>query len=220
MARFWFLGSNVYVQSSVTDANGAPITPTTITVAVTDPAGVAETVTTPTATGTGNYQAEVSPAVLAGDHAVAWTVTASGDTNVIKYSYTVLSTVPVVSFQDLSIYLGSDTLDQDRATLTLAAAQALCESVVSPLPQGAFAVVLDVAVRALSNPTGASQQAVGPFPVTFPVGGLMLTRANERTLRRLAGSGGAFSINLLSGYAGPSVPVWDVSTSSFAVVVP
>lgn len=121
---------------------------------------------------------------------------------------------PIVDPSDLATFLGQ-TFDEGRVEFVLEQAQALCESIVSPLPDGASAVVIDVACRALANPMSTTDQHVGPFGGSFgakAIGGLYLTKANERTLRRLAGSGGAFSINLLSGYCPPGLPVWDDSS--------
>lgn len=97
---------------------------------------------------------------------------------------------------DLGTYLGAD-VDESRAQYLVDRAIELCESIVSPLPTGADAVVLDVAARAYSNPGNVSSQGVGPFQATYgPTGGgLWLTRQNKSTLRRLAGGGSAYSID-------------------------
>jgi hypothetical protein len=119
-----------------------------------------------------------------------------------------------VSSADLGTYLGA-AVDDDRATLLLSLATQLCESVVTPLPGGADAVVLDVAARAYSNPSNVQTQATGPYSATFGAlgGGLWLTRQNKSTLRRLAGSGGAFTIETLPADAGTGLPWWDVTTA-------
>lgn len=125
----------------------------------------------------------------------------------------IVNTGSLVSADDLGTYLGT-TVDTDRATAILARAQALCESVVSPLPAGADAVVLDVAARAYSNPTNVTQQSVGPYSAGYGTagGGLWLTRANKATLRRLAGSGGAFTIDTTPAGAGQNLPWWDTGS--------
>jgi hypothetical protein len=114
---------------------------------------------------------------------------------------------------DLGTYLGAD-VDQDRAQLLIDLAEQLCESVVSPLPDGSDAVILDVATRAYSNPSNAQTQGAGPFTAGFGAvsGGLWLTRQNKATLRRLAGSGGAFTIETMPATAGTGLPVWDLNT--------
>jgi hypothetical protein len=117
-----------------------------------------------------------------------------------------------VSPADLGTYL-STSVDDDRAQLLLDLAQQLCESIVKPLPDGADAVVLDVAARSYSNPANVTQEAAGPFSANFgPVGGgLWLTRQNKATLRRLAGSGGAFSIDTMPATAGANLPPWEIN---------
>lgn len=118
---------------------------------------------------------------------------------------------PIVIADDLGTYLGA-TVDSARATQLIGWAQALCESVVSPLPAGAEPVVLDVAARAYVNPSNASQQTAGPFSASYAgsIGGLWLTRQNKATLRRLAGGGGAFTIDTTPAGAGQNLSPWDV----------
>lgn len=118
---------------------------------------------------------------------------------------------PIVDPSDLGTYLGVDTIDQGRASLILANAQTLCESVVTPLPAGAAAVVLDVAVRAWSNPANTTSEGTGPFSVNWGAisGGLWLTRQNKATLRRLAGVGGAFTFDPTPADAATGLPLWD-----------
>lgn len=113
---------------------------------------------------------------------------------------------------DLGTYLGT-VVDTDRAQMLLNRAIDLCQSVVNPLPDGAAAVILDVAARAYANPTNAQQQTTGPFSAAFGAvgGGLWLTRQNKATLRRLAGSGGAFTIDTAPATAGTGLPWWDVN---------
>lgn len=110
---------------------------------------------------------------------------------------------------DLGTYLGA-TVDTDRAQYLIDRATELCLSVINPLPNGSDAVVLDVTARAYSNASNATQQGAGPFQASFgPVGGgLWLTRQNKTTLRRLAGSGGAFTIDTAPATT-PAVPWWE-----------
>lgn len=116
--------------------------------------------------------------------------------------------------EDLGTYLGT-TIDDTRAQLLIDMATKLCESIVSPLPDAADAVVLDVVTRAYTNPGMASQQGAGSFTVAYAGGngGLWLTRQNKTTLRRLAGQGGAFTIDTMPATAGQSLPWWDVAAS-------
>lgn len=106
---------------------------------------------------------------------------------------------PVATSEDLRLYLGLESIAADRATLLLQLAQDLCESVVVPLPAGAKVVVLGVAVRAFTNPAQAQMQMAGPFQAQFSpnVGGMYLSRADKAALRRMAGAGLAFSIDIL-----------------------
>lgn len=115
---------------------------------------------------------------------------------------------------DLGTYLGSGiTVDEARADMLLNLAAQLCQSIVNPLPTGADAVVLDVAARAYLNPGNVTSQGAGPFPVNYGAvsGGLWLTRQNKATLRRLAGSGGAFTIDTMPTTAGAGLPWWDIN---------
>jgi hypothetical protein len=102
----------------------------------------------------------------------------------------------VATAADLGTFLGAD-VDTARATYLLAQATTLCQSIVSPLPTGADAVVLDVAARAYTNPANVSSQNVGPYSASYGSvgGGLWLTRQNKSTLRRLNGGSSAFSID-------------------------
>lgn len=106
---------------------------------------------------------------------------------------------------DLATYLGQD-VDTSRADMLLKLAESLCVAVISPLPAGAEAVVMDVAARAYSNPQNLTEQATGPYIAAYGAvgGGLWLTARNEATLRRLAGSGGAFTVDPTPADAGPA----------------
>lgn len=212
MSRFWFLGSTPHVTATVTDANGVLITPTSLGFVVTDPTGATVPLNAPTTSTVGKYDARVTSAITtAGVYQVYVTATVSTDVQTWDYSFTVLGTVPVVSVADLQSYLGVSSLDSDRATLVLSSAQSLCEAIVSPLPNGAAAVVLDVAARALTNPVNAQQQTDGPFSVSYGAvsGGLWLTNNNKATLRNLAGQVGAFTIDTMPATAGQGLSWWD-----------
>ena len=119
---------------------------------------------------------------------------------------------------DLGTYLGV-TVDDTRGQYLIDRAMELCLSVVDPLPAGSDAVVLDVAARAFSNPSNVTSQGAGPFPVAYGAvgGGLWLTRQNKATLRRLAGSGGAFTIDTMPTTAGQGLPWWDENAWGFGV---
>lgn len=114
---------------------------------------------------------------------------------------------------DLGTYLGV-SVDDTRAAYLIGMAEQLCQSIVNPLPDGSDAVVLDVAARAYGNPMNVTQDTVGPYSANFGKvgGGLWLTRANKATLRRLAGGGGAFTIDTTPATAGQNLPPWDSGT--------
>lgn len=124
-----------------------------------------------------------------------------------------------VTTADLSTYLGA-AVDENRAQMLIDRAVDLCQSVTNPLPEGSAAVVLDVAARAYSNPTNVQSQGAGPFPVTYGTvaGGLWLTRQNKATLRRLNGSGGAFTIDTMPATAGQGLPWWETNAWGYGEV--
>jgi hypothetical protein len=121
-----------------------------------------------------------------------------------------------VTADDFATFLALDSVDTARAEYLIELATALCESVVSPLPAGSDAVVLDVVARVYVNPTSVTQDTVGPSAVGYSPGsgGLHLTRSNLRTLRRLAGYGGAFTIDVMPTTAGESLPEWGYADGS------
>lgn len=115
-----------------------------------------------------------------------------------------------VSASDLGTYLGA-AIDTNRATYLIGLAVQLCQSVINPLPDGSDSVVLDVVARAYGNPGNVDQQTTGPFTTSYGTvaGGLWLTRKNKGTLRRLAGGGGAFTVDTTPATAGQGLPPWD-----------
>lgn len=110
----------------------------------------------------------------------------------------------------LALYLGLEEINEARADLMLAQAISLAESIVKPLPDSASAVVLAVAGRAYANPQGVSAETAGPFSVQRPQAGLYLTRDERRTLQRLAGRGGAFTVDPTPSDVDPNV-TWPVT---------
>lgn len=110
-----------------------------------------------------------------------------------------------VDAEQLALYLGLDEIDEARATLMLDQAVLLAESIVKPLPDAASAVVLAIAGRAYANPQGVAYETVGPISVQRPQAGLYMTRDERRTLQRLAGRGGAFTIDPTPADADPDV---------------
>ncbi|MET7975723.1 hypothetical protein ABZW44_22310 [Streptomyces mirabilis] len=116
--------------------------------------------------------------------------------------------------EQLGLYLGLDEILGDRADLLLATATALCKTIVSPLPEGAEAVVLSVAGRAYVNPQQVSYETIGPMSVQRPSGsgGLYLTKADKSALKSLAGRGGAFTVDPTPADADPT-PTWPLDGS-------
>jgi len=110
-----------------------------------------------------------------------------------------------VAAEDLRVYLGLDSIDEARADLMLSQAILLAESIVKPLPDAASAVVLAVAGRAYANPQGVAYETVGPISVQRPQAGLYMTKDERRTLQRLAGRGGAFTVDPTPVDADPEV---------------
>jgi len=108
--------------------------------------------------------------------------------------------------EQLGLYLGLSEIDGDRADLLIQAAIGLCQTVVSPLPDGAQAVVLSVAGRAYVNPQQISYETIGPMSVQRPQGsgGLYLTKSDKSALKSLAGRGGAFTVDPTPATADPS----------------
>lgn len=111
---------------------------------------------------------------------------------------------PLAIPSDLGVYLGR-TVDDDRAYLILQLAHDLCETVVSPVPDTAKGIEIAVAARAFNNVTSAHQAGIGSAQVSYGapnssvgIGGLFLSKSDIRTLRRLAGRTGAFSVDLLA----------------------
>ncbi|MDH2424739.1 hypothetical protein [Sphaerisporangium sp. TRM90804] len=109
-----------------------------------------------------------------------------------------------VTAVDLALYLDLTEINADRADLLIAQATAYAESVVTPLPAGASAIVLAMAGRAYANPQGVSSETVGPYTVQRPQAGLYMTKAETAALKRLAGRGGAFTVDPTPAAASPA----------------
>lgn len=101
----------------------------------------------------------------------------------------------VTTTADLATFMNV-TVDDTRAQLFLDIVEDDAGSIVSPLPASAKGVILTAAARAYANPAGTSAESVAGASSSWAPGGLYLTRAERRTLRRLAGiGGGAFTID-------------------------
>lgn len=105
----------------------------------------------------------------------------------------------LVFVDQFATYMGipEDELDTERAQLLIDTATALVESIIAEPPPEAAAVVFSAVARAYSNPTGVTNEVVGPYQAQRPTAGVYLTKAERATLRRLSGGGGAFSYDLL-----------------------
>ena len=117
---------------------------------------------------------------------------------------------------DLGTYLGNPNIDTARATLMIQLATDLCSSIVDPLPDSAMGTVLAVAARAFNNVNSAAAAGIGTAHVSYGttsggsgVGGLFLSRSDKATLQRLAGKGGAFSIDNMPDDAAQGLAPWD-----------
>jgi hypothetical protein len=127
---------------------------------------------------------------------------------------------PIAIASDLGTYLANPGIDMDRATLMLRLAQDLCEFVISPLPDTAMGIVLSCAARAFNNVTSAQAVSIGSGHVGYAapgasmgVGGLYLSRVEQRLLRLAAGQGGAFTIDPTPVDAGQGLPAWDLNVT-------
>lgn len=116
-----------------------------------------------------------------------------------------------VSSDDLAALLGE--VDDDRADFILDLVMTEAATIVSPVPIGAKAAVLLAAIRIYSNPTGVTQELVGPYQFSKPAANL-LTKAERASIRRAGGGGGAFSIDPL-GLDGTESPTTDYPGSRF-----
>lgn len=97
----------------------------------------------------------------------------------------------------LAQVLDISTIDEDRARFLLDLAREACEEIVTPLPDKARGIVLDVAAAAyVSTPGPGGQQTAGPFTAPMAPGGVTLSPRQERRLRRLRRrQSGAFSVD-------------------------
>jgi hypothetical protein len=110
---------------------------------------------------------------------------------------------PIATPSDLGVYLKT-TVDTEQATAFLEAAQQRCEAVISPLPATAKWVVVGVAARGYNNPTSAHQAGIGSAQVSYGapnssvgIGGMFLSKEDVKTLRRLGGRTGTFTVDML-----------------------
>ena len=121
----------------------------------------------------------------------------------------------VVTTDQLGTLLELDgNINANRAQLLIDLAQDLCSSVVTPVPDNARVVVLSIAARGYMNAAGVTAETVGPTSVQYGsagLGGLYLTKREIAALKRLAGVGGAFSIDTMPDDAGKQLYPWDLN---------
>lgn len=105
----------------------------------------------------------------------------------------------LASPDDLAAFLDLDDIDQDRAQLLIDLASDSCLEFVSPIPLGAKRIVLSIAARAYVNPEGIASEGVGPSTVAYGSTfiGIGPTTREEKSLKRLAGGAGAFSVDTM-----------------------
>ena len=208
------LGGTYPLSTIIRDVTGAPVDGTSVVVTVTLPD---LTTATPAVThgAVGNYSAYF-PTTQGGRHVARWSGMLGTTPLAVREDFDVVPLSRVAVATDLATYLSSPDLDTDRATQILGLAQDLCETIVSPLPVTARSVVLGVAARAFNNVTSAHSVGIGSANVSYGsqgsstgVGGLYLSRSDIRTLRLLAGRGGAFSIDPTPADAGEGLMPWD-----------
>lgn len=121
---------------------------------------------------------------------------------------------PVVDPSDLALFLDIPYTDpdvSDRMLFLIGLAQELCETIVTPCPVTARSVVLGVIGRAWDNARGVESEGTGPYSVNFGAiaSGFYLTKQDRATLKRIAGRGGAFSIDPTPADAFSCLPPWD-----------
>ena len=132
----------------------------------------------------------------------------------------------IVTPDDLAVYLGVPVgdIDTSRAQMLIddAIAQALTIVTVGTvpsggpteanLPTGAASVIRAAVARIYLNPAGVDNETVGPFAYGRSAGtGAMFSKAERGQLRRAAGGGNAFSINLIPAGYSVVLPPWDTS---------
>lgn len=119
-----------------------------------------------------------------------------------------------ITASDIATYLGAefDSTDNARAGMLIDGAISQALSVVtigeigpdgkdaSNLPDGAEFIIYAAVGRVMVNPTMSTQDQAGSFMVSGSAGtGALFSDREKRALRALAGSGGAFSVDMLAG---------------------
>lgn len=110
---------------------------------------------------------------------------------------------PVATPSDLQTRLRLPTIDNARALAVLEDAQSLFEAIASPAPATARGLIVSVAARAYTNPEQLHDAKIGTAAVGYatagsvPIGGLYVSRSEEKTYKRLTGRVGAFSADVM-----------------------
>lgn len=110
-----------------------------------------------------------------------------------------------VTAEELALYLDLTEINGERADFLLQQTLTLAAAIVSPVPDTAKPIILAAAARSYVNPQGVTQETVGSYSVQRPATGLYFTRAEQALLKRLAGRGGAFTVDPTPFDVDPSV---------------
>lgn len=80
---------------------------------------------------------------------------------------------------DMATLLRPATVDMERAATVVELAMLRVSMVVSPIPEGARPILVDMSMRAYTNPQSAVYETAGPFSRSFREAGVYL-KPNER----------------------------------------
>jgi hypothetical protein len=114
---------------------------------------------------------------------------------------------------DLQTFLGVDSVDVSRATYLLTAVTSRLQSYVNPLPDGAYALAVEIAAQAYARPLLVKSETTGPYTVVPGGGGIFITKAQIRELRLMANKGSAFTIDPTPVGAGSGLSPWDTNVT-------
>lgn len=91
---------------------------------------------------------------------------------------------------DLAMLLGPEPVENDRARLVIDLALERVGAVITPIPDVARPIVLDVAVRGYTNPRNVTSEGDGPFNRTYQPGGVYLTAQEKTDLEEMVAAAG------------------------------
>lgn len=119
---------------------------------------------------------------------------------------TAQSTEAMEVVADVATLLRPAVVDMERAERIVVLAMLRCSMVVSPIPEGARPILVDMAMRAYTNPQSAVYETAGPFSRSFREAGVYL-KPNERSdLEALAATAtgtGAAAFTIRPGVPSP-----------------